>query len=70
MPRRNYWSGRRTKPTNIIKGTYRTVSPNKYKGNLRKNFVRGTKLIIGKSKKTGNWIIQSVLTPKKYNRQR
>ena len=65
MPRKNYFSNRRKKPNTIRKGTFRTIPANKYKGNIRKKYKKGTKFIIGISKKTGNWVIQSVLTPKK-----
>jgi len=57
-----YTHKRYTNPRNIVKGTFRTV-PLSHTRSKRK--IKNAKAIVGKSKKTGKNIIQSVLIPKK-----
>ena len=61
--RAKYTHDRRKKPKEIISGTYRTVPITHT--NARKKYPKGTLAIVGKSKKTKNWVTQSVLIPKK-----
>ncbi len=54
---------RRKKPSEIISDTYRTVSIKHT--NASTEYPEGTMAVVGKSKKTQNWVIQSVLIPRK-----
>jgi len=59
-----YYHNRRAHPREFDKKTFRNV-PASHVKSLRKKYPRGTRVIVGKRKKTGRWGVQSVLIPKK-----
>ena len=58
-----YFHKRRKKPREILRETFKTVPITHT--NARKRYPKGTMAVVGKSKKTKNWVIQSVLIPKR-----
>lgn len=58
-----YKHKRYRKPKEIKKDTYKTVPISHT--DSKKEWPKGTKARVGKSKKTDKWVIQSVLIPKK-----
>jgi len=58
-----YIHERRKDPRKLVRGTFRTVPISHT--NARVRYPAGTQAIVGKSRKTGNWVIQSVLIPKR-----
>ncbi len=58
-----YTHKRRKKPKELVRKTFKTVPITHTKA--RKKYPKGTLARVGKSKKTGNWVIQSVLIPKR-----
>ena len=57
-----YTHQRRRPPDDIDPDTWATVPISHTKA--RKTYPKGTLAVVGKHKKTGNWVIQSILIPK------
>jgi len=59
-----YRHNRRAPPGEFVPGTFRNV-PVTHVPTIKKKYPKGTRVIVGKRKKSGKWGVQSILVPKK-----